>query len=158
MHEMALAEGILGVVLQAADGEPVRRVRLRIGALQRVVPDSLQFCFQLAADGTPAAETYLELDETPARLRCQRCDAVSEFRAPPFQCRPCGAYELDVVAGDEVLVDGVELDSGWRYRPGASGGEAVDVDVPADHLREHALAESAGHPHEHGSRDAAGAS
>ena len=141
MHEMALAEGILGVVLDAAAGQQVRRVRLRIGTLQRVVPDSLQFSFQLVADGTPAAEAILELEELPARLRCKPCAAVSEFRAPPFQCRQCGAHDVEIVSGDEVLVDGVELDSGWRYRPGAPEGEAVAVDVSEEHLREHLLAD-----------------
>src|SRR5689334_22405966 len=120
MHEMALAEGILAVVLDAADGEPVRRVRLRVGALQRVVPESLGMCFQLLAEDTVAAVARLELQDVPARLRCLRCDDESAFDAPPFVCRECGSWEIEMLAGEELLVDGVELDSGWRYRPGAA--------------------------------------
>ncbi|HZR98252.1 MAG TPA: hydrogenase maturation nickel metallochaperone HypA [Chloroflexota bacterium] len=138
MHEMALAEGVLAVVLDAADGEPVRRVRLRVGALQAVVPDSLQFCFQLAAEGTAAADAVLELTDVPARVVCRGCGAESELRAPPFLCRQCGAADVALVAGDELLVDAVELPSGWRYRPGAEGDAPVAVEVPASHLAEHA--------------------
>ena len=65
MHEMPLAEGILEVVLQVAEGQPVRQVRVRAGALQRVVPDSLQFCFELAAAGTPAEPAYLDIEIAP---------------------------------------------------------------------------------------------
>jgi Zn finger protein HypA/HybF involved in hydrogenase expression len=87
MHEMALAQGILGVVLDKANGERVRAVRVRVGALQRVVPESLELCFRLAAADTVAADALLHLHAT---------------------------------FGDELLVDGVEVASGWRLRPGVS--------------------------------------
>lgn len=133
MHEMALAEGILAVVLDAADGKKVRRICLRVGRLQMVVPASLEFSFQLVAEGTPAAQAVLELEQVPARLRCKLCGAESEFNHPPFLCAPCGAVDLEVVSGDELLVEAVELDDGVTIRRRA---------VPADellheHLREH---------------------
>jgi len=137
MHEMALAEGILAVVLDVAGEEPVRRVRLRVGKLQHVVPDSLQFCFQLAAQDTPAAEAMLELEEVPARLRCRRCGVESAYEAPPPLCQHCGAVEIDFLTGEEVLVDAIELDSGWQHRPESQGSEPVAVEIPADHLEEH---------------------
>jgi hydrogenase nickel incorporation protein HypA/HybF len=138
MHEMALAEGILAVALDVADGQPVRRIRLRVGALQHVTPDALGFCFQLAAEGTPAAEASLEVVQTGASLRCSRCGVVSAFEPPLFACRACGSSEVRVESGDEVLVDGVELDGGWLYRPDAAAGESVAAGVPAEHLAEHA--------------------
>jgi hydrogenase nickel incorporation protein HypA/HybF len=141
MHEMALAEGILAVALDVAEGRSVRRVRVRVGALQRVVPDSLQLCFQLAAEETPAAQATLELAEVPALLRCRHC-GVEDGLAPALACRHCGAAELEVVSGDEVLVDGVELDSGWRWRPGVDGEGAAPVELPANHPAAHVQQES----------------
>ncbi len=142
MHEMALAEGILAVVLDAAEGEPVRRVQLSVGVLQAVVPDSLQLCFQLAAAETVAADAVLELATVRARLRCRRCGAESELDGPPFNCHHCGASDVEITAGDELLVDAIELESGWLRRPEAD--EEVAVEVPASHLAEHAL--EATHP------------
>src|SRR5689334_13498616 len=113
MHEMALAEGILSVALDVAAGESVRRIRLRIGALQHVTQDALGFCFQLAAEGTPAAEATLEVEQTPARVRCSRCGEVTVFEDALFVCRACGATGVTIDSGDEVLVDAIELDSGW---------------------------------------------
>lgn len=147
MHEMSLAEGILEVALQAAEDQPIRRVRVRAGALQRIVADSLQFCFELAAAGTPAAEALLDLAILPARLRCRRCQAESELMQPPFLCAACGDPDVAYVGGDELLVDGVELDSGWRYRPGFAGGRTVTANVPSDHLESHARAELEAHRH-----------
>jgi len=145
MHEMALAEGILSVALDVADGQPVRRIRLRIGALQHVTRDALGFCFQLVADGTPAAEANLEVEQTAARLRCGRCGAVTDFEGTLFACRACGATEVSIESGDEVLVDAIELDSGWLYRP-TDDGETVQTGVSAEHLAEHARQDALARP------------
>jgi hydrogenase nickel incorporation protein HypA/HybF len=141
MHELPLAEAILEVALQAAAGHPVRQVRVRAGALQRSVQDSLQFCFELAAAGTPAAEARLDVTIQPAHLRCRRCQAESDLLTPPFLCGACGDPDVEYVSGDELLVDGVELDTGWRFRPGADHSAVVAANIPAGHLEEHAQAE-----------------
>lgn len=62
MHELGLAEGILAVVLDVAARERVERVRVSVGELQRVVPDSLRFCFELAAQDTLASTAVLDVE------------------------------------------------------------------------------------------------
>lgn len=59
MHEMGIAEGILEIVLGAAGECPVRRVQVRVGDELRVVADSLEFSFQLIAEGTACAGASL---------------------------------------------------------------------------------------------------
>jgi len=109
MHELALAEGILAVVLDVAAGEPVRRVCLQVGQLLRVVPESLQFSFDLVAEGTSAAGAVLEMAEVPGRWRCPHCAAEHAAALPPVACHRCGAGVVECVAGDALLVDAVEL-------------------------------------------------
>lgn len=111
MHEMTLAQSILSVVLEAAKGQRVRNVRLHIGKLQMVVPDSLDFSYRLVAAGTPAADAILEMREIPAVLRCGQCEAAVELDLPPFNCRRCGSPDVEVMTGDEILVDAVELEN-----------------------------------------------
>jgi Zn finger protein HypA/HybF involved in hydrogenase expression len=62
MHEAALCEGVLAVALDAAGGDPVTRVRVRVGELQAVVPESFEFSWRLVAEGTDAAEAAVELN------------------------------------------------------------------------------------------------
>jgi hydrogenase nickel incorporation protein HypA/HybF len=133
MHEMALATGILGVVLDVADEEPVQRVRVRVGTLQRVVPDSLQFSFRLLADGTPASDALLEIKQVPARIRCKTCGAKTTLKAALFACKFCGTSNVEILSGDELVVDALHLSSGWRYRPRAS-----EEKTSLDHLLVHA--------------------
>jgi Hydrogenase/urease nickel incorporation, metallochaperone, hypA len=52
MHELGLAEGILTIATDMAGDHAVTRIVVRIGEEQRIVPDSLEFGFQLLAEGT----------------------------------------------------------------------------------------------------------
>jgi hypothetical protein len=52
MHELGLAEGILTVVSDMSGDRAVTRIVVRIGEEQRIAPDSLEFGFQLLAEGT----------------------------------------------------------------------------------------------------------
>lgn len=119
MHEMGLAQGILQVVLDAADGRKVRNISLLVGSRQMVVGDSLEFSFRLAAEGTAAADATIDIESVPTRLSCRRCGEEIEAELPPWNCRRCGTPELDVLSGDELIVTAVELDNGQiiRSRP-----------------------------------------
>ena len=63
MHEMSLAEGVLGVGEDALRGEPggvqVRSVRLEIGQLATVEIDALRFSFDVVKRGS-VAELFRE--------------------------------------------------------------------------------------------------
>ena|SRR5579871_4997591 len=133
MHEMALAEGILSVVLDAAGDARVRRVELQVGALQLVVPESLRFSFDMVADGTPAQGAVVGIQETPARLRCGKCGAETVLTQPPFQCSQCRSDDIAVIAGDEVLVDSVELEGGEVIRR----REVNASEILEEHMKEH---------------------
>jgi hydrogenase nickel incorporation protein HypA/HybF len=65
MHELAYAEGILAVALDVAEGHVVHCVQVRVGAGHAIVPDSLRFCFELAAQDTPAAGARLDVRVVP---------------------------------------------------------------------------------------------
>lgn len=135
MHEMAYAEGILEVALDVAEGAAIRRIQVRLGALHGIVPDSLRFCFQLAARDTPAAEAVLEVEAIAARVRCTHCGHEGSGGPLPMQCQACQAFDVQVVAGEEVLVDAVELDDGWRRRPEP---DPLMEPFAREHMREHA--------------------
>jgi Zn finger protein HypA/HybF involved in hydrogenase expression len=90
MHEIAIAQGILDVVLDVADGHEARTVRIRAGEGQSITQDSLQFCFEMVAQGTDAATARLD---------------------------------VEIIPGDGLFIDAIELDDGWRHRP-----DAVEVE------------------------------
>jgi hydrogenase nickel incorporation protein HypA/HybF len=121
MHELGLAEGILAVVLEAAGGEPVRRISLLVGKRQMVAPDSLEFSFRLLAEGTVAAQAGFAIQEVPIRSRCRQCGGEGEVELAFWSCGECGSLETEILSGDELLVDAVELENGRIIRRSAAG-------------------------------------
>jgi hydrogenase nickel incorporation protein HypA/HybF len=87
----------------------VERVELRVGHLRQVVPAALEFSFALAAHGTPVEGAELALETVAARVACARCEAESEVDSFPLACARCGSLEVEVVAGEELVVDALEL-------------------------------------------------
>lgn len=114
MHELSVAVGILEIVRQhvpAADAVRVRAVRVRVGDLAGVVPDSLDFCFAAIVAGTAYASAFLEINRVPARGVCGDCGQAAAIDSlPPFSCPSCHSPFLTLTSGDDLNVVDVELD------------------------------------------------
>src|SRR6185369_15466639 len=67
MHELSIATSVVETCVAHAGGARILRVRLEVGQLAAVLPDSLRFCFEVCAHGTPAEGAELEILETPGR-------------------------------------------------------------------------------------------
>ena len=65
MHELAIIEGVLDMVTERLPDATISCVRLEVGELSGVVPDSLHFCFELATEGTSLQGASLEIKQTP---------------------------------------------------------------------------------------------
>jgi hydrogenase nickel incorporation protein HypA/HybF len=126
MHELSIAEAIADVALRHATGRRVTAVEVRVGALRQVVPDALEFAFELVAQGTALEGARLELQHVPARGRCRSCGADCEMDDFPLRCALCGGLEMDLLAGDELSVEALELDdAGAVTSEGTSHGSHV---------------------------------
>ncbi len=113
MHELSIAQGILEIVQQyVPDNQAagVRSIRVRIGPLSGVVPDSLDFSFSVIVAGTPWNGAKLDLIQVPARLQCSACAREFEAREPAFCCPGCGGTEVQMVSGTELEVIEIEME------------------------------------------------
>jgi len=118
VHELSLATAIVNTAVRHAGGRRVRLVCLRVGALRQVVPDSLAFYFDLIARGTPCEGARLEQELVGARLRCRPCARAWEIELPAFRCPFCGGGQVEVAAGDEFLVESIEVEEDACIAPG----------------------------------------
>jgi len=112
MHEMALAESMLGIVEDTArrnGGSRVTTVRLEIGALSHVEPDALRFCFDAVTRGSLAERAVLEIITTPGRAWCMPCGDTVDLARLGEACPRCGSFQLQVAAGDEMRVSEIEI-------------------------------------------------
>lgn len=113
MHEMALCEGIIGIVEEEARKRSFSKVNvvcLEIGALSHVAPEAMKFCFEAVAAQTIARGARLEIVETPGIAWCMACSASVEIKQRYEPCPCCGGYQLQVTGGEEMRVRELEVD------------------------------------------------
>ena len=109
MHELALSSAVVNTVVKHAAGRPVTAVNLTVGALRQVVPESLEFYFEIVGRDTVCEGARLEQELVPARLRCPGCRLEWEAELPIFRCGACGAA-ADVESGEEFQVESIEVE------------------------------------------------
>jgi len=105
MHELSIASAILAVAREHAGDRRLVAVEVDVGHLRQVVPSALTFAFELLAPGVA-----LELTEVPAVGRCRACGAESALAGFPLVCDACGGLELEIVQGEELSVQAVEVE------------------------------------------------
>jgi hydrogenase nickel incorporation protein HypA/HybF len=110
MHELSIASAIVATAERHANGSPVTTVRVRVGRLRQVVPESLEFCFAMVAQESVCEGAVLELDIVPAVLRCAGCGHEWEIGAPPFRCPSCAGGDVAAVRGEELEVESIEIE------------------------------------------------
>lgn len=110
MHELAIAESIVQIAGRHANGRRVTKVQLKIGHLRQVVPSALAFNFELVTQGTPVEGAELEVEEIPAIGTCRDCGAESRLKEFPLHCEACGGFDLQVLEGEELFVESLELE------------------------------------------------
>lgn len=110
MHELAIATSVLQGVLDHAEGRRVTRVQLKIGHLRQVVPSSLQFNWELVTKGTVADGATLGIESIEAVGACRECGGKTPQERFPFRCGQCESFDLEVIGGDELLIDWLEVD------------------------------------------------
>jgi hydrogenase nickel incorporation protein HypA/HybF len=109
MHELSIAEAIAQKVRERATGRPVAAVAIRVGHFRQIVPDALQFCWTMVTDATGLEECRLEIEQVPATVSCQECDAVSTLDVPIMLCESCGSSKVTLLTGQEFMVVSLEI-------------------------------------------------
>ncbi len=107
MHEVALAEGVLRIVMDAARASAATRVHtvwLEIGALAHVEPQALEFCFDAVTRGSVAEGARLDIARTSGTAWCMPCGARVPLARLGDACPRCGSYQLQVLEGDAMRV------------------------------------------------------
>jgi|SRR5581483_3458833 len=110
MHELSIATAVVETALRHAEGRRVSAVTVRTGALRQVVPDSLRFYFEIVARDSACEGARLDIEEVPARLLCAACDLEWQPSFPSFRCERCGSGGVEVVAGQELEVEYIEVE------------------------------------------------
>jgi hydrogenase nickel incorporation protein HypA/HybF len=108
MHELGITQNIVAIASEHSQGLQVRRIVLEIGQLTALLPESIQFCFDVCAAGTSLEGASLEIREIPGRGRCRACGAEVAL-SQPFGVCTCGSMSLDIFQGEELRIKELEI-------------------------------------------------
>ena len=112
MHELSIMTEAVRMAMDAAKSAGASRVlklRLRIGSLSGVVPDSMRFAFEVVCHGTMAEGASLEIEAVPAACWCVKCQM--EFECADFfnECPRCHNVSGELRRGREMEIADVEI-------------------------------------------------
>jgi len=120
MHELSIVTSIVETVTEtlaalpdSSRGARVLEVRLRVGALASVIPESLEFCWGIAIEGTPMEGSRLVVNMLPVVVHCDSCGQDAELEGvQSFRCPKCGEPCSDMRQGRELEIDSIEIEDG----------------------------------------------
>jgi hydrogenase nickel incorporation protein HypA/HybF len=113
MHELAVTENILAIAqrhAQEADAARVTDLHLVIGQLASVLDDSVQFYWDIIAEGTLCAGARLHFERVPAQLVCRQCDQPYTLARELQPCPACGSANVTVISGEEFYLAAIEVE------------------------------------------------
>lgn len=110
VHELSLCHAIAELARSVAGDRNVEIVRVQIGALRQVVPDSLSFSWTLVRDHERMPDAELELDFVAAEVLCRSCHQRSKIASRWSVCCPnCESADVEILRGNEFLVTSLDV-------------------------------------------------
>lgn len=113
MHEMSIAQSLVDILTEemARHGAGVlKSVRLHIGQLSAIVPESLSFCFEVITKGTHMEGAKLVMDIIPLKGVCKQCHKDFQIKDYAFVCPHCESTEIETVAGQDLSIVEMEVE------------------------------------------------
>jgi hydrogenase nickel incorporation protein HypA/HybF len=115
MHELAVTEAILKVVLKHAMMNGAGRVvtiSLRIGELTDLADEWLQRYFEYLSRDTIAAGAQIHIERVPIIFRCEGCGKDFPVRLGEMKniaCPACDSAKATLLSGREFTVRQIEV-------------------------------------------------
>ena len=113
MHELSIAQNIVEMIqrhIPQDEWNQVVAVKVRIGAVAGIVPDSLKFSFQAITAESALCNARLITEHIPFRVHCRTCNSTTENEDGFAMCGDCESTDIQVLSGTELHVVEIELE------------------------------------------------
>jgi hydrogenase nickel insertion protein HypA len=108
MHEFSVATEIAELVKQTANGLPVKKITLAIGALSNVFTDSLLMYMEIVLPDMGMEHVEIETKQVPATFLC-KCGTVYTAEKFTTACPSCNGIERTLQSGQDCTVESIEV-------------------------------------------------
>ena len=114
LHEASIVQSLIDQVeaeiARAGESGDVVALELAIGRLSGVHVDAIRFAFEFLSPGTVVEGAELRIREPEAYAACQACGVRESVTELTMQCPQCGAGEIRIEGGQELLLESIELE------------------------------------------------
>lgn len=113
MHELAITEELMSIVVREAEKAEARRVirvHLLLGELSSIVEDSVRFYWEFLSRDTVCAGAELEFQKVEASVKCCGCGQAYQPQERDSRCPECGEAFFQVLSGNEFRVEFIEVE------------------------------------------------
>ncbi len=107
MHELAIVESIVDIVLKemtAHNLSRVEKITLRIGEMRQVVPEAMHFGFECVTKDTPLEGAQLIIENVPITGRCEKCSHEFIVKNWLENCPACQNPVIKFISGKELEI------------------------------------------------------
>ena len=124
MHEFSAACSIVEVAVNAAeqhDAKRVTAVNVEIGQFTFLIPEQLEFNFEIASKNTILEGARLLITIKKGSIKCNDCGLESEAQSvpdipdqlsmfAPMKCSRCGSSATTITGGKEFIITNIEAE------------------------------------------------
>jgi hydrogenase nickel incorporation protein HypA/HybF len=118
MHETAVAQSLVEVILQEAEKRHARPVRAKIscGELNAINDEVLSFALEAVAQGTPCEGLQLQVEHKSIQAQCDTCGSTFSISLAAATCPNCGSSDFKLLPDAPLILEQIEFE-------GAEDGE-----------------------------------
>jgi hydrogenase nickel incorporation protein HypA/HybF len=112
MHEVSLLENAMELALSCAQQQgatQIHRLTLRVGELSGVIPEALQFAFDIVVQGTIAEKSQLSIETIPAICYCSTCQQDFQPTDWIYECPTCHELSAKLLQGRDLELVSLEV-------------------------------------------------
>jgi hydrogenase nickel incorporation protein HypA/HybF len=113
MHEFGLMQSVLDNAdksAREAGAVRITDIRLVIGEMREVIPDSMDFAFEALSPNTLSENAVLHMTMISPRSRCTQCGHEFEHERFRRSCPKCDSLVTELIAGKELYIDAIEVE------------------------------------------------
>ena len=112
MHEVSIMQNTLDIAIAQERQNGANKIdclTLKIGELSGVIPEALEFAFDVLIQGTIAENARLEIKNIPVVCYCPYCDRTFEPQSYIFECSQCHQLSSNILQGKELNLVSVDI-------------------------------------------------
>ncbi len=112
MHELGIANQVFELLEKEAKerGARVSGVKLTIGRMSGIMPDSLVFLLQTISKDTICDGLNIEFEIVDPEFKCNNCGNIFTAKEYDFTCPKCKNGDCEMITGSDLIVEKIHLE------------------------------------------------